>query len=403
MRRLFYISHDTRSLSIHAREIIRHLSDAGVEVRLFCPSRALAHLSRNDPCRAIWAGAGRVSVGMSGHLFQVGLMLLLLSACRDKGRPDLFYCRQTYSGLMPILLARALRIPYFAEVNGIVGLPNSNGTTLTHRIKAGFEKLGLYLADVVIVPSAFLKGRVVRRYRIRPAKVAVVSNGVNAALFSTLPAGSHEDRTKTGAFTVGFVGSMGAWQGIDVLKAAILRVTSGDNGIHFVLVGDYTPDGDHEKMATTGGEASVDFGWFIKQHGLERRVTYRGFVGYEATARYMRSCDVLLAPYSHRYAEFGGGSPMKLYAYLATGTAVIVSDLGELTDAPALRRHEAAYLVPPDDEKALADAILTLRRDSKLRWRLARNGRDFVRSCRLWGQSARRIQEIYHHEFEIGR
>jgi glycosyltransferase involved in cell wall biosynthesis len=402
MKRLFYISHDARSLSIHAREIIRHLSDAGVKVLLFCPFRALAHLSRNDPCRAIWAGPGHASVGRPRHLFQIRLLLLLLRACRKQGRPDLYYCRQTYSSLVPILLARMLQIPYFAEVNGIVATKKSNGTTLTDAFKVGLEKLGLHLADVVIVPSVFLKRRVIRRYRIRPGKITVIPNGANGALFSPLPAGAcSEGRSKAGAFAVGFVGSMGVWQGIDVLKTAILRVTSEDNGIRFVLVGDYTPDADHWRMAATGGAASVDIDRFIKRHGLESRVIYHGFVSYEATARYMQSCDVLLAPYSRCYSQFGGGSPMKLYAYLATGAAVIVSDLGELTDATALRRQEAAFLVPPDDEKALADAILTLQQDSDLRRRLGINGRNFVRSCRLWEQSARRIQEVYHHRFGI--
>jgi glycosyltransferase involved in cell wall biosynthesis len=92
---------------------------------------------------------------------------------------------------------------------------------------------------------------------------------------------------------------------------------------------------------------------------------------------------------------------MKLYAYLASGIPAVVSDLGELTDADALREHEAAFLVPPDDPGRLAAAILTLRERSGLRRRLSRNGRRFVLSSRCWRHAVVRLLDI--HALRFGR
>ena len=66
---------------------------------------------------------------------------------------------------------------------------------------------------------------------------------------------------------------------------------------------------------------------------------------------------------------------MKLYAYMATGKPVIVSDLGELTDVPALRQQQAAYFIPPDDPDALAAAIIASDTASNQEWiRHGQNG-----------------------------
>ena len=77
----------------------------------------------------------------------------------------------------------------------------------------------------------------------------------------------------------------------------------------------------------------------------------------------MNICDLLLAPYTSEYYEFGGGSPMKLYAYLGCGKPVIITDLGEFTDSDALKDNNAAYLIPPDDSKALSNAVLYFKAD----------------------------------------
>ena len=94
---------------------------------------------------------------------------------------------------------------------------------------------------------------------------------------------------------------------------------------------------------------------------------------------------------------------MKLYAYMATGKPVIVSDLGELTDVPALRQQQAAYFIPPDDPDALAAAILTLKQDPEMRRRLGENGRSFVLASRRWWHSALRIREIYDQRYGVNQ
>jgi len=296
MKRLFYLSYDLKSLSIHSLEIIRNLIDGGIEVHLLCPERFPLPRSLHPRCGLQRVRQGGGPAAFRNMRLQVALVRHLLLATRTGRRPDLIYARQTYSGLLPCMLARLLRIPYFAEVNGIVPGRNSVSKIRSRWLKVALEKRALLLADAIIVPSHFLKHRVAQRYRIPPSRIAVVPNGANEALFHPDSKNESQPQTETGTFTVGFVGSMGAWQGIDVLKAAIRQVASRDRGVRFDLVGDYTPDGDQRKMADVGGEALAGWNRFIDRHGLSKQVYCHGFVEYEQSAIHMRRCDVLLAP-----------------------------------------------------------------------------------------------------------
>jgi glycosyltransferase involved in cell wall biosynthesis len=398
MKRLFYLSYDLNSLSIHSSEIIRNLIEEGIDVCLFCPDRFPFPRHIHPRCSVQRVRQGGGPYALRSFMLQVALVWNVFFR-RTIGRPDLIYARQTYSCFLSCLFARLLGIPYFAEVNGIVAGRGPGAGNRLQRLKRALERLSLQLADVIIVPSHFLRDRVAERYRLPSVKIAVVPNGANETLFRPVPVNAAHPEIETGFIAVGFVGSMGLWQGVEVLKAAIQLVATRDREVRFDLVGDYTPDGDHRKMAAGGGEAQAEWGRFIARNRLSDRMTCHGFVDYEASAAYIQHCDILVAPYTLDYREFGGGSPMKLYAYLFCGKPAIVSDLGELTDAQALREQEAAYLIAPDDPGRLAEAIVALKQDPELRARLGENGRSFVLASRKWRDSAIRILEIFKHRF----
>jgi glycosyltransferase involved in cell wall biosynthesis len=268
---------------------------------------------------------------------------------------------------------------------------------LNTKIKIFLERFSLKLANFIITPSLTLKNGIVERYGLVSKKIHVVPNGVNEKLFyPSLKNCSLRENfgIENNDFIAGFVGSMGKWQGLNILKDAIIRVINSDNKIKFLLVGDYTEDSNHVKMKAGSGDAAKNNLSFIKDNFLEKRVIYHGFVNYEATADFMNICDVLLAPYTSEYCVFGGGSPMKLYAYLGCAKPVIISDLGELTDSIALRKNDAAYLIPPDDSSALAKAILFFKGNESAIRKYGKRGRTFVLNERRWSDSCSKILSI---------
>jgi len=404
LRRIYYISYDFGFLSIHCHEIIANMIRLGINVDLFMPDDVKLSFDLDGACVTYRIPVYFKTILLISVFYQLLLIFGLLLTIKRDGRPDMIYARQNYLGILPIFFARMFGIPYFAEMNGMTKRGESRNVDIKLFLKAFLEQKCLRTANRVIVPSNTLKQKLIKGYRIRPVKIEVVPNGANEDLF-------HPREDKGGLrrslglrnkdFVVGFVGSMGEWQGIEILKESIKLTASepGNEKIKFLIVGDYVSDASLSKMNEGLGEGRRGMEEFISANDLEDKVFYKGYVPYEESATYMNICDVLVAPYTKSYLEHGGGSPMKLYAYLACGKPVIISDLGEFTDSDILKKAEAAILIPPDDSLALTKAIIELKKNRGMVNDLGKKGRDFVLKERTWLHSASRILNIYDREY----
>ena len=370
---------------------------SGVNVDLFMPDDVEPSLAISPNCAIHRIPVLSANPLLKILVFNILLVYRMLLEMAQNAIPDLIYARQNYSGLVPIFFSRLFRIPYISEVNSInlrIPIENQN---LKSKIKLCMERISFKLANQIITPSVTLKNNIVERYSISSGKIHVVSNGVNEKLF--FPSNNSRSlRRRLGIgmddFVAGFVGSMGKWQGLDILKDAILRAVDADDEIKFLLVGDFISNSNHSKMKAGLGEGAKDIKNFIHANALEHNVIYHKFVDYEKTADFMNVCDVLLAPYTSDYHELGGGSPMKLYAYLGCAKPVIISDLGEFTDSFELQKYRAAFLIPPDDCRALAKAILYFKENENAVKDYGKNGRAFVLKARKWSHSCSKILSL---------
>jgi glycosyltransferase involved in cell wall biosynthesis len=156
------------------------------------------------------------------------------------------------------------------------------------------------------------------------------------------------------AFTVGYTGHLYAGRGIDLLlKLALLRPK-----LRFVVVGGELEAAEHWRQeARTAGAANLEF---------------LGFVANADLPRYQSACDVLVMPSQRRIAGSSGGdigsvaSPMKIFEYLATGRAILASDLPVFREVLS---ETNAVFAPPDDADAWAHALddLSSRPDQRAR------------------------------------
>jgi glycosyltransferase involved in cell wall biosynthesis len=99
------------------------------------------------------------------------------------------------------------------------------------------------------------------------------------------------------------------------------------------------------------------------------RIRFQDQVPPDEVPLYLRAADVLVLPNSGRFAiSRHYTSPMKLFEYMAAGRPMVASDLPSLREV--LNHEENALLVPPEDPKALAQAIIRLLTDPSLKDRL---------------------------------
>lgn len=193
--------------------------------------------------------------------------------------------------------------------------------------------------------------------------VILAPNGVEAERFADLPA-PQQARRSAGlpeATTVLCAGHLYAGRGADLF----LRLAGELPKAQFVWVGG-TP-GDVEQ-------------WRVRAsaQGLEN-ANFTGFIPNQQLPLYLAAADVLLMPYEHTIAISSGGgnsalisSPMKMFEYLATGRAIMASDLPVFREVLS---DSNAVLVPAEDAAAWSESLRTLLRDDARRSKLAAQAR----------------------------
>ena len=164
--------------------------------------------------------------------------------------------------------------------------------------------------------------------RTEGTRVFTVPNGVNVHRITPQP-------ESPGAPVVTFVGTLKPWHGVDVLLRARAQA---HKDWKLRIIGDGPMRAELDDLARSLG-IDVDF---------------RGAMAPDAIPQHMAGTAIGVAPYpamdtdSDQYF-----SPLKVYEYMAAGLPVVASRVGQLPEIMG----ESAYLVPPSDPEALAEAL----------------------------------------------
>jgi glycosyltransferase involved in cell wall biosynthesis len=153
-----------------------------------------------------------------------------------------------------------------------------------------------------------------------------------------------------------YVGNLERYQGIDLLLDGFQHTLARVPTAHLVIVG-----GLKEDVNRYRGQAN--------RLGIGEQVHFLGPRPISALAALLRRADVLVSPRLK-----GLNTPMKIYSYLDSGTAVLATRLRTHTQ---VLDDRTAYLVAPEPH-ALGEGIARLLNDPGLRSRLASEAKAYV-------------------------
>ena len=174
-----------------------------------------------------------------------------------------------------------------------------------------------------------------------------------------------------GAFVVGSVGRLHEVKRYDLLVRAVAALRASRPDVYLLLVGDGPERGRLETLA----------------HELRLMPSAR-FIGYQARPeRYYPAFDVFAL------TSRSEGFPVSLLEAWAAGKAAVVTAVGGL---PAVvTEGVTGLLVPPNDARAVADAVGRLYTDATLRRTLGDTGRATVEAHYTLDRIADRYAAIY--------
>jgi glycosyltransferase involved in cell wall biosynthesis len=114
----------------------------------------------------------------------------------------------------------------------------------------------------------------------------------------------------------------------------------------------------------------------VREFSLGERVVLEGRRTRDEVATLLREADVVVTPSVTTRQGDREGIPVAVMEAMASGVAVVASDLSGIPELVADGRN--GLLVPPGDAPALAEAIRRLLGDPELRRQLGANGRATV-------------------------
>ncbi len=250
-----------------------------------------------------------------------------------------------------------------------------------YRLMLILERLTFMSADMSIATNESYRKIAIARGRMDPEKVVVVRSGPCLERLKTAPPNPAWKNGRN--FLVGYVGVMGAQEGLDhLLEAARILVKDKQrHDIQFVLVG--------------GGTELKQLKALCTNMGLSDYVTFTGRVPDEVLLEVLCTSDICVNP--DVATDMNDKSTMnKIMEYMALSKPIVQYDLTE----GRFSAQEAALYARPNDIADFARKIEYLLDNPDKRASMGTFGRKRVCNELHWGIESQKYLSVYEKLFE---
>ncbi len=251
---------------------------------------------------------------------------------------------------------------------------------LLYRLVRLSERLTFLVADISIATNESYRRIALERGRMPPERVFVVRSGPSLERLKILPPVPQWKHGRK--FLVGYVGVMGAQEGIPYLLEAARHTVRdlGREDVQFVLAG--------------GGPALEDMRRLSARMQLEEYVEFLGRVPDRTLLEVLNTADVCVN--CDEVNAMNDKSTMnKIMEYMALGKPIVQFELTE----GRFSAREASLYARPNDARDFAQKILTLLDDPARRERMGQFGRHRVERQLAWQYETPKLLAAYEALF----
>lgn len=206
-------------------------------------------------------------------------------------------------------------------------------------------------------------------------KCRIVYNGIDLTQFRRRR--NSKTFNKTNVLQVGIVGRLLPWKGHDQFLEAAKIVSDQYAALEFYIIGDtFSGEDSYKKKLETR----------VRDLDMEKIVNFTGF--HEDVSAWYENLDIIIAP-SVKPEPFG----RVIIEAMAFSKPVIATNLGG--PAEIVLDSETGYLIDPSSPTQIADRIIHLIRNEKLRNRFGQSGLKRVRDYFTIERCVIQIEQIY--------
>ena len=245
-----------------------------------------------------------------------------------------------------------------------------------YKVMLAWERWTFRTADISIATNESYRRIAIERGKMDPDKVFVVRSGPSLERLKIIPP---VPALKQGRqFLVGYVGVMGAQEGLDLLLQAVRHIVheKGRTDVHFGLVG--------------GGPELEDLKRMAAELGVADYVTFTGRAPDQELLEMLNTADVCVNP--DTWNEMNDKSTMnKIVEYMALGKPIVQFDLTE----GRFSAQDASLYAERNDPADMAEKILELLADPEKRHVMGQAGRRRVEEELSWDHEVPRLLAAY--------
>ena len=183
-------------------------------------------------------------------------------------------------------------------------------------------------------------------------KILVIPLGVDTEIFKP----SKNRKNSKENFEILFAGSLYKLKGVSYLIKSLKQVVHEEKNVKLRIVGE-GPEKNRLKL-------------LAQSLGLKDHVLFEGFVPHDKIVRYYQNCDIFCFP------TLGEPFGKAVIEAMSCGKPVIASNRGGPKEI--VEDGKTGFLVPPGKIESLAEKILKLLRDKKLRRKMGKEARKRV-------------------------
>ncbi len=175
-------------------------------------------------------------------------------------------------------------------------------------------------------------------------------------------------------------------KGYDYLLQACKILQDSGLDFHLTLAGDGMLKGRLTRLTRT--------------LGLEKRVSFPGFVSYDRVSDLISNADMLIMPSIVHSSGDRDGIPTVIMESLTHRVPVIATDVAGISEV--IRDEDTGFLIPEKDAGAIANAVQRMTSDRDAALRMAERGRELVKKQFNTEENHRQVFQLYLQALSSG-